>query len=80
MQNIYVIQLQTNELGIWEVYAMSEELQKLFYEEQKEREANIIINLIKNKTQIKTIAESFGVEEKYVYQIAKTNNLQINEG
>lgn len=43
---------------------MSEELQKLFYEEQKEREANIIINLIKNKTQIKTIAESFGVEEK----------------
>lgn len=59
---------------------MSEELQKLFYEEQKEREANIIINLIKNKTQIKTIAESFGVEEKYVYQIAKTNNLQINEG
>ena len=80
MQNIYVIQLQTNELGIWEVYAMSEELQNLFYEEQKEREANIIINLIKNKTQIKTIAESFGVEEKYVYQIAKTNNLQINEG
>lgn len=64
MQNIYVIQLQPNELGIWEVYAMSEELQKLFYEEQKEREANIIINLIKNKTQIKTIAESFGVEEK----------------
>ena len=59
---------------------MSEELQNLFYEEQKEREANIIINLIKNKTQIKTIAESFGVEEKYVYQIAKTNNLQINEG
>lgn len=80
MQNIYVIQLQPNELGIWEVYAMSEELQKLFYEEQKEREANIIINLIKNKTQIKTIAESFGVEEKYVYQIAKKNNLQVNEG
>lgn len=50
---------------------MSEEIQKLFNEEQKEREAKIIINLIKNKIQIKTIAESFGVEEKYVYQIAK---------
>ena len=45
---------------------MSEEMQKLFNEEQKEREAKIIINLIKNKIQIKTIAESFGVEEKYV--------------
>ena len=56
---------------------MSEAMQKLFDDEQKEREANIIINLIKNKTQIKTIAESFGVEEKYVYQIAKKNNLQV---
>ena len=56
---------------------MSEEMQKLFNQEQKEREAKIIINLIKNKTQIKTIAESFGVEEKYVYQIAKKNNLQV---
>ena len=55
---------------------MSEEMQKLFNEEQKEREAKIIINLIKNKAQIKTIAESFGVEEKYVYQIAKKNNLE----
>ena len=56
---------------------MSAEMQKLFNEEQKEREAKIIINLIKNKAQIKTIAESFGVEEKYVYQIAKKNNLQV---
>ena len=53
----------------------SEEMQKLFNEESKEREAKIIINLIKNKIQIKTIAESFGVEEQYVYQIAKKNNL-----
>ena len=58
----------------------SEEMQKLFNEEQKEREAKIIINLIKNKAQIKTIAESFGVEEQYVYQIAKKSNLQVNEG
>ena len=58
----------------------SEEMQKLFNEESKEREAKIIINLIKNKIQIKTIAESFGVEEQYVYQIAKKNNLQVNEG
>ena len=50
---------------------MNEEMQKLFNEEQKERETKIIINLIKKKIQIKTIAESFGVEEKYVYQIAK---------
>ena len=53
----------------------SEEMQKLFNEEQKEREAKIIINLIKNKAQIKTIADSCGVEEQYVYQIAKKNNL-----
>ena len=59
---------------------MNEEMQKLFNEEQKERETKIIINLIKKKTQIKTIAASFGVEEKYVYQIAKKNNLQVNEG
>ena len=59
---------------------MSEAMQKLFNEEQKEREAKIIINLIKNKIQIKTIAESFGVEEQYVYQIAKKSNLQVNEG
>ena len=58
---------------------MSEAMQKLFDDEQKEREANIIINLIKNKTQIKTIAESFGVEEKYIYQIAQENNLHVNE-
>lgn len=55
----------------------SEEFQKLIDEEQKERDKNIIVNLIKNHVQIEVIAEVFGVEEQYIYDIVSRNNLQV---
>ena len=77
MQNIYVIQLQRNELGIWEVYAMSEEMQK-FLKETIYLEQAII--LLKAKTKLETILAVTKFSKKEIYQIAKTNNLQVNEG
>lgn len=60
-----------------EIRLYSEEFQKLIDEELKEQDKNIIINLIKNHVQIEVIAEVFGVEEQYIYDIVSRNNLQI---
>lgn len=80
MQNIYVIQLQRNELGIWEVYAMSEEMQKMLNEELKEKTEKIIKNLLKKNYPTKEIAELTEVNEQEVYKVANENNLHVNEG
>lgn len=64
-----------NRLG--EIKLYSEEFQKLLDEEVKEQDKNIIVNLIKNSVQIEVIAEVFGVEEQYIYDIVSRNNLQV---
>ena len=64
-----------NRMGDIKLY--SEEFQKLLVEELKEQDKNIIVNLIKNHVQIEVIAEVFGVEEQYIYDIVSRNNLQI---
>ena len=64
-----------NRMG--EIRLYSEEFQKLLVEELKEQDKNIIVNLIKNHVQVEVIAEVFGVEEQYIYDIVSRNNLQV---
>lgn len=56
---------------------MSEEMQK-FLKETIYLEQAII--LLKAKTKLETILAVTKFSKKEIYQIAKTNNLQVNEG
>lgn len=64
-----------NRLGDIKLY--SEEFQELLDKELKEQDKDIIVNLIKNHVQVEVIAEVFGVEEQYIYDIVSRNNLQV---
>lgn len=59
---------------------MSEELQKIIDEELKEKTEKIIKNLLEKNYPIKEIAELTEVNEQEVYNVAKENNLYVNEG
>ena len=83
MLNIYMIQLQRNELVIWEVYAaMSEELQKIIDEQSKKRAMEIKKEFVKTsleeKLPIEIIKRIVKVDEQFIYNVANENNLQVN--
>lgn len=81
MQNIYVIQLQRNELGIWEVYAMSEELQKIIDEQAEkiamETKKEFVKISLEEKLPIEIIKKLAKVNEQFIYNVANENNLQV---
>ena len=53
----------------------SEEMQKLFDDEQKES----VIIMLKKKMSTEDIMEILKVTKEYVYQVAKENALQVND-
>ena len=53
----------------------SEEMQKLFDDEQKES----VIIMLKKKMSTEDIMEILKVTKEYVYQVANENHLQVND-